>query len=104
MGPDLVPIAADWSDWVGVMVTTHFGLVLGLFLAPRGLKRARFGPKCPFWGSYRDPDRPLRLDMVPTAADWSDCVVTMVNTHFSLVTALTGSFLDFLGPKQFTHV
>ena len=21
MGPDLVPIAAGWSDWVGVMVT-----------------------------------------------------------------------------------
>ena len=21
----LVPIVADWSDWVGIMVTTHFG-------------------------------------------------------------------------------
>ena len=27
MGLDLVPIAADWSDWVGVIVTTHFGPV-----------------------------------------------------------------------------
>ena len=45
MGPVLVPIAANWSDWVGVMVTTHFGLVLGLFWVPRGPKRARFGPK-----------------------------------------------------------
>ena len=47
-GPDLVPTAANWSDWVGVMVTTHFGLVLGLFWVPRDTKRARFGPKCPF--------------------------------------------------------
>ena len=44
-GPDLVPTAADWSDWVGIMVTTHFGLVMGLFWAPRAPKRTRFGPK-----------------------------------------------------------
>ena len=44
-GPDLVPIAANWSDWVGIMVTRHFDLVFGLFRAPRALKRARFGPK-----------------------------------------------------------
>ena len=25
LGPVLVPIVADWSDWVGIMVTTHFG-------------------------------------------------------------------------------
>ena len=47
-GPDLVPTAANWSDWVGVMVTKHFGLVLGLFWVPRDTKRTRFGPKCPF--------------------------------------------------------
>ena len=47
-GPDLIPTAANWSDWVGVMVTKHFGLVLGLFWVPRDTKRARFGPKCPF--------------------------------------------------------
>ena len=57
-GPDFVPSAADWSDWVRTMVTTHFGLVLGVFLAPRCPKRARFGPKCSFWGTWgprRDP-------------------------------------------------
>ena len=43
-GPDLVPIAANWSDWVGIMVTRHFDLVFGLFRAPRAPKRARFGP------------------------------------------------------------
>ena len=55
----------------------------------------------PFGGlrGTRTADRPLRLDLVPTAADWSDCVGTMVNTHFGLVTALTGSFLDFFGAK-----
>ena len=46
-GPDLVPTAADWSDWVRIMVTTHFGLVSGLFWAPSGPKRAHLGPKCP---------------------------------------------------------
>ena len=49
MGPDLVPIAADWSDWVGVMVTTHFGLVLGLLGVLEVLGRpigAIFGPNC----------------------------------------------------------
>ena len=28
--PDLNPIGTDWSDWVGLMVSTHFGLVLGI--------------------------------------------------------------------------
>ena len=46
----LGPIAANWSDWVGIMVTTQFSLLLGLFVAPRGPKRAHFGPKCPFLG------------------------------------------------------
>ena len=46
-GPDLVPTAANGSDWAGIMVTRHFDLVSGLFWAPRAPKRARFGPK---WG------------------------------------------------------
>ena len=65
MGPELVPIAAKWFDWVGVIVTTHFDLVLGLFLAPRGPKRARFGPKCLFWGSGMDSEGPRGPDLVP---------------------------------------
>ena len=52
-GPDLVPTAANWSDWAGIMVTRH--LVSGRFWAPREPKRARFGPKFPFWGSQTDP-------------------------------------------------
>ena len=47
-GPDLVPTAANWSDWVGVMVTTHFGLILGLLRAQKGPfwpKIALMGPK-----------------------------------------------------------
>ena len=47
MRPDLVPIAADWSDWVGVMVTTHFGLVLDLFVAFKGPQEGSFWPKMP---------------------------------------------------------
>ena len=48
-GPDLVPTAPHWPVWVGLMVTTHFDLVSGPFWASGGPKRARFGPKCPFW-------------------------------------------------------
>ena len=32
------------------MVTTHFGLVSGIFWAPSGPIRAHFGPKCPLLG------------------------------------------------------
>ena len=49
-GPDLVPTAADWSNRISHMVTTHFGLLTALSWAPRGPKRAGFGPKCPFLG------------------------------------------------------
>ena len=42
-GPDLIPTAANWSDWVGIMVTTNFGLVLGPLLDPEGPKEG------PFW-------------------------------------------------------
>ena len=45
--PDLVPTAADWSNRIGHMVTTHFGLVLGLFWAPRNPKRASICTKLP---------------------------------------------------------
>ena len=44
-GPDLVPTAVNWSDWVGIMVTKHFDLVSGLFRATRASKRALSGPK-----------------------------------------------------------
>ena len=43
---DLIPTAADWSDWDGIMVTTHFGPVAGLSWATRDTKKARFGSKC----------------------------------------------------------
>ena len=63
----MVPTAPDWPVWVGRMVTTHFHLVSGPFWAPRGPKRAPFGPKCPlalnFHGPiltwYRAPSGPL---------------------------------------------
>ena len=87
-GPDLVPTAADWSDWVRIMVTTHFGLVSGLFWVPRDTKRARFGSKIPFWGPQRDSEGPGGPDVVPTAANWSDWAGIMVTKHFDLVFGL----------------
>ena len=92
----MVPIAADWSDWVGVMVTTHFGLVSDLFWAPRNPKRTPFGRKCPFWGSWRDSEGPREPHLVATAADRSDWVGIMVTTPFGLV---LGHFLAPRGPK-----
>ena len=96
LGPDLVPIAADWSNWVGVMVATHFGLVSGLFWAPRDPKRAHFGRKCPFWGLRRDSEGPRGPHLVATAADRSDWVGIMVATPFGLV---LGLLLAPRGPK-----
>ena len=34
------------------------------------------------------PDGPLRLDLVPTATDWSDWAGIMVTRHFDLVSGL----------------
>ena len=84
-GLDLVPTVANWSGWAGIMVNTHFGLVSGLFWVPRDPKRARFGPRCPFWGPQRDSEGPRGPDLVPTAANWSDWAGIMVTRHFDLV-------------------
>ena len=49
--PDLVPTAANWSDWAGIMVTRHFDLVSGHLWAPRDPKRASICTKLSvvFW-------------------------------------------------------
>ena len=96
-GPNLVPTVPDWSAWVGLMLTTHFDLVLGPFWAPGGPKRARFGPKCPFWGPQRSSKGPWGPDLVPTAPDWLIWVGLMVTTHFDLV---LGPFWVPGGPKR----
>ena len=83
-GPDLVPTTADWSNAIGHMVTTHFGLVLALFWAPkRGPQRSQEGPRGP--------------NLVPTATGSSTWVTFMVTTHFGLVSAL---FWAPRGPKR----
>ena len=84
-GPDLVPTATDWSDWAGIMVTTHFDLVYDLFWAPKVPKRARFGPKRPFWGPQRSSEGPQGPVSVPTAPVWSDWAGITVTTHYDLV-------------------
>ena len=96
-GPDLVPTAADWSNRIGYMFTTHFGLISALFWAPWGPKRASFGPKCPFWGPQRAKEGPGGPNLVPTATDCSAWVKLMVSTHFGLVSSL---FWAPWGPKR----
>ena len=52
----MVPTTADWSNTIGHMATTHFGLVSALFWAPWALKRASFGSKCSFFGAKLGPE------------------------------------------------
>jgi len=81
----LVPTAPDWPVWVRIMLTTHFDLVWGPFWVPRGPKRDRFGPKCPFWGPQRSSEGPGGPNLILTAPDWSAWAGLMLTTHFDLV-------------------
>jgi len=49
-GPALVPTAANWYDWAGIMVKRHIDLVSGLFWAPRAPKRTPLASKGPKMG------------------------------------------------------
>ena len=92
-GSDLVPTAAVWSTWVGLMATTHFGLVSGLFRAPGGSKRAPFGPKCPFSAKLRPLAATIRPNINPK------CVVTMSLTQADQLAAV-GTKSGPLGPSD----
>ena len=50
-----------------------------------GPKRARFGPKSPFWEVRRSSEGPGGADLVPTAPTWPAGVTLMVTTHFELI-------------------
>ena len=89
-GPDLVPTAADWSAWLGIIVPHTLWPGIKPLLAPRSPKRACFGPKCPFWGSWKDSEGPREPDSVPTATGCSAYVGLMVG----------GLFLAARGPKS----
>ena len=90
-GSDLVPTAAVWSTWAGLMATTHFGLESGLFRAPGGSKRAPFGPKCPFSAKLRPLAATIRPNINPK------CVVTMSLTQADQLAAV-GTKSGPLGP------
>ena len=78
--------ASDWSDWVGIMVTTTFGLVSGL----PGLSGPQKGPVLAPKGPLGAPEGLGGPDLVPTAADWSDWVGIMVTTLWSCIEPLLG--------------
>ena len=48
VGPDLVPTATGWSNWVGCIHIMCLGLLRDLCGTPGAPKGARFGPKGPF--------------------------------------------------------
>ena len=67
-GPDLVPTLLNWLVCVGLMVITHFGLVLGPFWTPGALK----GPilaKMPLLKILRFSEGLGGSDLVPDAPD-----------------------------------
>ena len=96
-GPDLVPTTPDWPVWANLMLTTHFDLVSGLLWACGSPERARFGPKCPFWGPRRSSEGPGGPGLVPPAPDWPAWVGHTVTTNFELV---SGLFWAHGGPKR----
>ena len=57
------------------------GPLNGPLLHSRAPKRAPFGPKTPFLGSWKSSEGPQGPDLVQTAANWSDWVGIMVATH-----------------------
>ena len=59
--------------------------------------RARFGPKCPFWGPQRSSEGPGGPNLILTAPDWSAWAGLMLTTHFDLV---SGPFWVPRGPKR----
>ena len=46
----MVPTALKWSDWVKLMVTTHFDLISGPLRVPRGPKGVIWAQSLNFYG------------------------------------------------------
>ena len=63
-GPDLVPTTADWSNTIGHMASTHFGLVSALFWTPGAPKGPVLAPNVPF-GDPEVPGGPPRTKFGP---------------------------------------
>ena len=105
-GPDLVPTATDWSDWAGIMVTTHFGLVSGLFWATRDPKRAFLASKRPQNDVF---GRFLQLDGSKLSCNClkssENSVATIWTPHMPIFRSKqhptkNGPLLKGLGPKK----
>ena len=82
------PSATGWSNWVGRIHIMYSGPFRDHYGTPGAPKRARFGPKCPFWRPRRSSEGPRGPDLVPTAANWSAWVRLIVTTHLGLMLGL----------------
>ena len=60
--------------WVGRINIMCLGPLTDLCGTPGAPKRARFGPKRPFWGPQRSLGSPGGPDLGPTATGWSNWV------------------------------
>ena len=104
----MVPTSADWSAWDGIMATIHVGLVSGLYWAPGGSNRARFGPKCPLLdqiGPLAATKRPninpmCVVTISPTHADQSEAVENKSGTPMTFGVSKKGQKVPFLVPRQ----
>ena len=54
-GPNLVPSATGWSNWVGRIHIMCSGPLRDHYGTPGAPKRAHFGPERPFWGPRTAP-------------------------------------------------
>ena len=61
-------------------------------------QRACFGPKYPFWGSWRYSVSPVGPDLVPTPTGCCAWVGLMVTTDFGLVSSLFLAAIFIFGP------
>ena len=91
-GPDLVPTATGWSNWVNHIHIMCSGPLWGLYCTPVAPKRAHFDPERPFWWPQRSSVGPGGPDLVPTAADWSDRDVQRCNHCYNTLWPGIGSF------------
>ena len=84
--------ASDWSDWVGIMVTTTFGLVSGLpglSGPPKGLVLALKGP----FGGPRGTWRARRVQI------WLSALLALILIGHTIRFAKNFNFGPILGPQ-----
>ncbi len=88
----MVPTTADWSNTIGHMASTHFGLVSALFWTPGALKGPVLAQNVPF-GAPEVPGRPLE-DQI-----WLQCNYLDTPHGYIPTKNISGPKKGHFGPK-----